>query len=87
MKVIYNDQLVYKVVIWAFFRISLWKEKVALNPYSPICYCEFVEVLPFMVKRFPDWSTNIKTFKARLSQVTIIKYILTNKYPHQIYII
>ncbi len=27
----YNDQLVYKVVIWAIFGISLWKEKVALN--------------------------------------------------------
>ncbi len=26
----YNDQVVYKVVIWAFFGISLWKEKVAL---------------------------------------------------------
>ncbi len=28
----YNDQLVYKVVIWAFFGISLykWKDKVAL---------------------------------------------------------
>ncbi len=26
----YNDQLVYKVVIWAFFGISLWKEKVDL---------------------------------------------------------
>ncbi len=25
-----NDQLVYKVVIWAFFGISLSKEKVAL---------------------------------------------------------
>ncbi len=24
----YNDKLVYKVVIWAFFGISLWKEKV-----------------------------------------------------------
>ncbi len=30
VKVMYNDQLVYKVVIWVFFRISLWKEKVAL---------------------------------------------------------
>ncbi len=29
----YNDQLVYKVVIWAFWGISLWKEKVALNLY------------------------------------------------------
>ncbi len=26
----HNDQLVYKVVILAFFGISLWKEKVAL---------------------------------------------------------
>ncbi len=25
----YNDQLVYKVVIWVFFEISLWTEKVA----------------------------------------------------------
>ncbi len=27
----YNNKLVYKVVIWAFFEISLWKEKVDLN--------------------------------------------------------
>ncbi len=26
----YNDQLVYKVVIWAFVGIRLWTEKVAL---------------------------------------------------------
>ncbi len=26
----YNGQLVYKVVIWVFVGISLWKEKVAL---------------------------------------------------------
>ncbi len=26
----YNDQLVYKVVIWVFCGISLWTEKVAL---------------------------------------------------------
>ncbi len=30
----YNDQLVYKVVIWAFFGISLGTEKVALNRYT-----------------------------------------------------
>ncbi len=30
VKVMYNDYLVYKVVIWAFFGISLWTEKVAL---------------------------------------------------------
>ncbi len=29
----YNDQLVYKVVIWAFFGISLWTEKAALTAY------------------------------------------------------
>ncbi len=37
----YNDKLVYKVVIWAFFGISLWTEKVALKlaPFSFIgCY-------------------------------------------------
>ncbi len=31
VKVMYNDQLVYKVVIWSFFGISLWKEKVVLR--------------------------------------------------------
>ncbi len=31
VRVIYNDQLVYKVVMWAFFGISLWTEKVALR--------------------------------------------------------
>ncbi len=28
----YDDQLLYKVVIWVFFGISLWKEKVSLTP-------------------------------------------------------
>ncbi len=26
----YNDKLVYKIVIWVFWGISLWKEKKAL---------------------------------------------------------
>ncbi len=30
----YNDQLVYKVVIWAFFGISLWKENVTLKSWQ-----------------------------------------------------
>ncbi len=30
----YNDQLVYKVVIWAYFGISFWKDKVALRYFS-----------------------------------------------------
>ncbi len=28
----YHDKLVYKVVIWVFFEISLWKEKEDLKP-------------------------------------------------------
>ncbi len=31
VKVMYNDQLVYKVVIWAAFGINVWKEKEALT--------------------------------------------------------
>ncbi len=27
----YNDKLVYKVVIWVFYGIGLWKEKEALT--------------------------------------------------------
>ncbi len=34
VKVMYTDQLVYKVVIWVFFGIGLWTEKVALNMNS-----------------------------------------------------
>ncbi len=34
----YNDQLVYKVVIWAFYGISLWKEKVALSQFRYFVY-------------------------------------------------
>ncbi len=32
----YNDKLVYKVVILAFFGISLWTEKVALSTEAMI---------------------------------------------------
>ncbi len=31
VKVMYNDKLVYEVVIWVFLGISLWKEKEALT--------------------------------------------------------
>ncbi len=40
VKVMYNDQIVYKVVIW----VSLWKEKVALTklkiPTQVVCSAE-----------------------------------------------
>ncbi len=39
----YNDKLVYKVVIWAFFGITLWKEKAALTTHF-FC-CEYNELL------------------------------------------
>ncbi len=42
VKVMYNDKLVYKVVIWTFFGISLWKEKVALI-YAP-SQCESLRI-------------------------------------------
>ncbi len=29
----YNDELVYKVVIWAFFWISLWTEYQIIKPW------------------------------------------------------
>ncbi len=33
----YNDQLVYNVVIWAFLVIVLWKEKVAfINNFNKV---------------------------------------------------
>ncbi len=41
VKVMYNNQLVYKVVIWSFFGISLWKEKVALN-FTAISHNAFI---------------------------------------------
>ncbi len=33
VKVMYHDQLLYKVVSWTFFGISLWTERVALMHY------------------------------------------------------
>ncbi len=36
VKVMQNDKLGYKVVIWAFFGISLWTERVALINNVPL---------------------------------------------------
>ncbi len=38
----YNDQLVYKVVIWAFCGISLWKEKVVLSIISLLLMTSYI---------------------------------------------
>ncbi len=45
VKVMYNDQLVYKVVIWAFFGISLWTKKVALS-CTWTCLINYYEAEP-----------------------------------------
>ncbi len=53
VKVMYTDLLVYKVVIWAFFGISLWKEKVAFRLQSyphmqhAMCACHAVFISLF----------------------------------------
>ncbi len=46
----YNDQLVYKVVIWVFFGISLWKEKVALSDYMAYMFevlCSTTDIIAY----------------------------------------
>ncbi len=46
VKVIYNDQIAYKVVIWAFFGISLWTEKVDIKRHikvKPHTLCTLAE--------------------------------------------
>ncbi len=52
VKVMNNDQLVYKVVIWAILGISLRKEKVALNivPINIIVIVIWNHADIFMVK-------------------------------------
>ncbi len=47
----YNDQLVYKVVIWVFFGISLWTEKVAFMPAH-----QLAELVGY--NRFTNYSNN-----------------------------
>ncbi len=42
----YNDKLVYKVVIWVFWEISLWKEKEALIIWLTNDYAYVVQPLP-----------------------------------------
>ncbi len=43
----YNDKLVYKIVIWAFWGVILWKEKEAL---SSICYLSVQTAVMFSLK-------------------------------------
>ncbi len=54
----YNNQLLYTVVIWAFFGIRLWTEKVALTYWeeTPSQYIKYnkrhnILILMFMTSR------------------------------------
>ncbi len=53
VKVMYNDKLVYKVIIWVFWGISLWTDKEPLRQRSircQICLRIFdVENIPVML--------------------------------------
>ncbi len=62
----YNDKLVYKVVIWVFFGISLWKEKevlitVYLWVYSLCIYELFctLRILPNIIQLWIYNNVNI----------------------------
>ncbi len=64
VKVIYNDQLVYKEVIWAFFGISLWKDNLALNkPCVFICN----------KKEWINFKSHMSKYHIRLSLQNLIK--------------
>ncbi len=58
VKVMCNDQLVYKVVIWVFFGISLWTEKVALNTTPRHTYSLTTFSFWELLELFSDLSTN-----------------------------
>ncbi len=57
VKVMYNDKLVYKVVIWVIIGISLWAEKEALNKeLTEICGTTSVHYRRFTIIGPLDWS-------------------------------
>ncbi len=47
LKVMYNDQLVYKIVIWAFIWISVWTEKKTFNlmMLDQVCLLNYMDKL------------------------------------------
>ncbi len=57
----YNGKLVYKVVIWAFFGISLWKKKVALTTTN---YSYFYLIAVYVI-------ASLSTQKLRTQKVVI----------------
>ncbi len=64
VKVMYNEKLVCNVVIWVFFKISLWKEKVALAHPSNIQTCFIYSEQKVYIKNFMlrFWQENTKCY-------------------------
>ncbi len=57
-----NDQLVYNVVIWVFFGISLWTEKVALTTVFWVFFTVFYNSKYFFYKvKFNQKTSQIVT--------------------------
>ncbi len=52
----YNDKLVYKIVIWVFVGISLWKEKEALTMHH--ANVDFPQV-SYSIGRTHDFKNNM----------------------------
>ncbi len=84
VKVIYNDQLVYKVIIWAFFGITLWREKVALIVVHIICIivqCAGNDVNNVCGDNFNEEMYIFYLWEARKHyQRSVKQYDLCNKY-------
>ncbi len=62
VKVMYNDKLAYKVVIWVFLGVMLWKEKDTLSMFNgqagrSIIHCQSVQVIQCRAVWIAHYST------------------------------
>ncbi len=61
MKMMYNDKIVYMVVIWMFFWISLWKEKEALNTANDLIIVQMGWLLySYNIPCTSSWECSLK---------------------------
>ncbi len=81
----YNNKLVYQVVIWAFFGISLWNEKVALRD----TVCQFRVDYVHLLKAQNQWNWHIAAVvdimsstidSAIIASSPFIIHLLNNRY-------
>ncbi len=64
----YNDKLVYKVLIWVFFAISLWEEKVALSWLFPDSMDNIINWLSLDSMGNTTFHQTLKSFVLRYMQ-------------------